>query len=115
PSVPRLHTRMSGVATAGVVLQLVMHHWQVPAALPDGGEVPVRRREHELGQLGVLPQSADALQVLLGGPSPVVPDAVEAHDLVHGVTHLARTAPDVLVELLAPGAVLEGDAEGEHP
>src|SRR5690606_18365643 len=103
------------VAAAGVVLQVVMNDGQVPAALRGGREVTVRRREHHLGKVWVLVDAADALDVLLRGAAAVVSDAVEAHDLVDGVAQLAGAARDVLVELLAPRAVLERDAVGKHP
>src|SRR5690606_31654421 len=92
-----------------------MNDGQVPAALQGGREVTVRRREHHIGKVWVLVDTADALDFLLRGDAAVVSDGGEAHDLVDGVAQLAGAARAVHVELLTPRAVLERDAVVKHP
>src|SRR5215211_952085 len=70
--------------------------------------------EDQLGKPGIRLEPKDALYVLLGGASAVVAHTVEAHLVDEGFSYLPGAPAHVPLEVLARGAVLEGDAEGQY-
>jgi len=114
-AVPALDAGVGGVAAGGVLLQIAMHDRQRQVSGLDGAEERLRRTAHHARGVRVGVQAVDALDVGSGRAAAVIAHAVEAHKLVQRGLHLSGAAADVMIQLLAPGQVLERDAEGQHP
>src|SRR5947209_14295325 len=95
-------------------LQLVQDHGKLLIVFPHAGEVPRGGAVAKLRQLRVLPQSADAGQILARRPAPMIADAIEAHEVVERSDQLAGATLDMLTQIAGKGAVFVRNPKGQY-
>ena len=98
-----------------MVLQLAAYRWQRPILGPSRLEEMTYCAKDQSRQGRILVQATDAFDVFHRRATAVVADTVEADELVQWRYHLPGAMAHVLVQPVALSAVLEGDAEGQHP